>query len=209
MQTPTSRRSSAGRSKACRRTPGPGSPRPRATGPSTGIRRAQGFTEKARHSCAGRGVRRCGPPRCADRGRGGGDAPDPGRPAPADLHVLPPGARARGGRGADAADAGWPDDAGDRERVPRPGADARPAARPCQEEDPRGRHRVRGAVRGSPGRPAGRGAPGPVPRVQRGLRRHRRRGADPPRAVRRGDPAGPHRRRSCSPASPRRRACWP
>ena len=32
--------------------------------------------------------------------------------------------------------------------------------------------------------------------------------ADPPRAVRRGDPAGTGRRRRCCPTSPRRSACW-
>ena len=69
---------------------------------------------------------------------------DPRRPAPADLHLLPPGARARGGGRADAADAGRPHDAGDRARLPRPRGDARPAARAGQAEDPRGRHRLRG-----------------------------------------------------------------
>ena len=42
---------------------------------------------------------------------------------------------------------GRPDHARDRPRVPRPRADARPAARPGQEEDPRGRHPLRGARR--------------------------------------------------------------
>ena len=64
------------------------------------------------------------------------------RPAAADLHLLPPGAAAgRAGR-ADAAHARRPDDARDRPRLPRPGADPRPAARPRQAEDPRRRHPV-------------------------------------------------------------------
>ena len=99
------------------------------------------------------------------------------------------------------------DDPGDRPRLPRPRADARPAAGPGQAEDPRGGDRLRGPGGERLGGPAGGGAAGPVPRVQRGLRRDRRRGADPARAVHRGDPARADRRRSCCPASPRHRAC--
>ena len=54
---------------------------------------------------------------------------DPRRTAPADLHVLPPGARARGARRADAADGRRAHDARDRAGVPGAGADRRPAAR--------------------------------------------------------------------------------
>ena len=65
-------------------------------------------------------------------------------------------------------------------------------------------HRLRGADRRPAGGPARRRAAGALPRVQRGLRRDRRRGADPARAVRRGDPAGARPRRRCCPTSPRR-----
>ena len=59
--------------------------------------------------------------------------------------ALAPGGRRR----ADAAHPRRPHDARDRARVPRPGAHARPAARPREEEDPRGRDRLRGAAAAS------------------------------------------------------------
>ena len=109
--------------------------------------------------------------------------PDPGhesavrrRPAAPHLHVLPPGARARGAGRADAAHARRPDDARDRARVPRPRGDDGPAPRPRQAQDraPRGiPYRVPpdDAAARAPRRRARRR----LPRVQRGLRRARRR----------------------------------
>ena len=71
----------------------------------------------------------------------------PRRAARADLHVLPPGARARRAGRADAAHARRPDDRRDRARVPRPGADDGAAARAREAEDHGGRHPVPRAAR--------------------------------------------------------------
>ena len=71
------------------------------------------------------------------------DRLDPRRPAAADLHVLPPGARARGTGGADAAHAGRPDDAGDRARLPRRPRRRCAAAGARQAQDPRRGHPLR------------------------------------------------------------------
>ena len=79
-------------------------------------------------------------------------------------------------------------DAGDRPRLPRPGADARPAARARQAQDPRRRHPVPRAARGSCCRSASTASCRPLPRLQRGLRGDVRRRAHPPGPVRRGDP---------------------
>ena len=68
------------------------------------------------------------------------------RPPAADLHLLPPGARARGARGADAAHARRADDARGRARVPDRRADDGAAPRARQAQDPRRRHPVRGAA---------------------------------------------------------------
>ena len=112
--------------------------------------------------------------------------------------ALAPESRGR----ADAAHARRPDDARDRPRLPRPRADARPAPRPGQEEDPRRRHPVRVPPADRlPERLDGRAAR-PLPRLQRGLRRDRGRGAGPARAVRRGDPAGPRRSPTLMPDEP-------
>ena len=70
---------------------------------------------------------------------------DPGRPAAAVLHLLPPGAGAGGAGGADAAHARRPLDAGDRARLPRRGDRDAAAARPRQAQDPRGADPLRGA----------------------------------------------------------------
>ena len=64
------------------------------------------------------------------------------RAARADLHVLPPGARARRAGRADAAHARRPDDRRDRARVPRPRADDGAAARAREAQDPHRRHPV-------------------------------------------------------------------
>ena len=104
------------------------------------VRRARRFADKAAAHRARCG-RRCRPSGHGDaHGGGGRDAADPRRPAATDLHVLPPGARAGVGGRADPAHARRPDDARDRPGLPRARADARPAAGPGQEEDPRGRH---------------------------------------------------------------------
>ncbi len=58
-------------------------------------------------------------------------------------------------------------------------------------------------------RPAAAGARRRLPRLQRGLRRHRRRRARPRRAVRRGHPPRPAARRAACPTSPRCTACSP
>ena len=60
-----------------------------------------------------------------------------GRPAAADLHLLPPRARARGAGGADPAAARRPDRRRDRAGVPGPGDDDGPADHPREEEDQR------------------------------------------------------------------------
>ena len=92
------------------------------------------------------------------------------RPTAPDLHLLSSGpAAGRPGR-AHAAHAGRPDDAGDRPRLPRPRDDARPAAGPCQAEDPRRRHPLSRAAARAPARAARRRPPGAVPGLQRGLR---------------------------------------
>ena len=75
------------------------------------------------------------------------EAHDPRRAARADLRLLPPGARRRGAGGADAEPRRRPDDAGDRARLPRAGADARAAARAREAEDPRRRDPAAGAAR--------------------------------------------------------------
>ena len=176
-----------------------------------------GTQPRDRPCATGEAVRGQGPGPGARRGRrrgprgqrpahggGGRDASDPRRPAPTHLHLLSPGPGAGGGGGADAAHAGRPDHARDRPRLPRPGADPRPAPGAREAEDPRGRDPLRGPDGRPPGRPAGRGPAGALPGVQRGLRRVRRRGADPARAVRGGDPAWPASSPTCCPTSRRR-----
>ena len=130
-----------------------------------------------------------------------------GRPAAADLHLLPPGARARRAGRAHAARSVRPDDRGDRARVPHAGADARAAHRAREGQDPRRAHsriEVPGADRAAGA--ARRGAARHLPRVQRGLLGVVGRLADARRPVGRGDPP----RRGCSSSScpsRRRSAC--
>ena len=69
------------------------------------------------------------------------------RPAAPRVHRLPSGALHRGARRAHAAPARRPDDRGDRARVPRPGADRRPAHRPRQADARRGARPLRGPAR--------------------------------------------------------------
>ena len=109
----------------------------------------------------------------------------------------------------DAAHARRPDDPGDRPRLPRPGADARPAAGPGQAEDPRRGHPVPGAA--GPTRLPERldsVLRGPLPRLQRGLRRVARatRSSGASCARRRSGWPGSSRR-SCR-TSRRRSGCW-
>ena len=71
----------------------------------------------------------------------------PRRAARADLHVLPPGARARRAGRADAAHARRADDGRDRPRVPRPRADDGAAAGAREAEDQHGGDPVPRAAR--------------------------------------------------------------
>jgi hypothetical protein len=113
-----------------------------------------------------------------------------GRAAPADLHVLSPGARDRGPRGADAPDGRRSDRRRDRPRVSRAGERDGAADHPREGQDQDGRHPVPGAVRRGSPRARVRRARGALPRLQRGLpgqqRRHRSGAARPDG---RGDPA--------------------
>ena len=74
------------------------------------------------------------------------------RPPAPHVHGLPSGALDRGARRAHAPPARRPDDRRDRARVPRPGADRRPADRPGQADARRGARPVRGA-RAAPSSP--------------------------------------------------------
>ena len=106
---------------------------------------------------------------------------DQRRPAPADLHVLPPGARARDAGGAHPAPARRAADRRDREGVPRARAHDGAAAGPRQEEDPGRQHPVPRARGRRPARAPRRRARSAVPGVQRGLLRQQRRLAAAPR----------------------------
>ena len=86
-RTRSPRPCSAGRRTACRPARPAGSSRPPATGRSTGC--AARPTRADRHAAGARWLHAPDEP---DRGRGG---PRARRPAAADLHLLPPGARAR------------------------------------------------------------------------------------------------------------------
>ena len=179
------RRSRPGRPRACRDNPGAWIT---TTARNRGDRPAAPPPAAARED-RGAGARR------GDRGGARGDRTgatgrrrrrhaDHRRPAAADLHVLPSGAARWTARVAlTLRTLGGLTTPGDRPRVPRPRADARPAARPGQAQDPRRRHPVpRPAAELLPGAARRRPA-GPVPRVQRGLRGVVRRRAGPPRAV--------------------------
>ena len=173
--------------------------------PRRGLPRNPGRVDH--HDCAEQGDRPP-PPRAPARGQGagargaraavrggrggrGGRQHHPRRPAAADLHLLPPGARARGAGRAHAPHPRRPEHARDRPRVPHLGAGDAAAARPGQAEDPRRAHPVRRPARPRAARPARLGARRALPHLQRGLRRDGERGARPARALRRGDPADP------------------
>ena len=125
----------------------------------------------------------------------GDDPPGPARrhwrrAAPADLHLLSPGAGDAGPRGADAAHGRRPDRARDRPRLPGPGDDHGAADHPREGQDQGGSHPVPSAVRGGSPGPRRRRPGCPLPDLQRGLPgdrpRHRSRTSRPDR---RGDPA--------------------
>ena len=103
------------------------------------------------------------------------------RAAPADLHLLPPGARDGGPGRADAAHGRRADRARDRPRLPGAGGRDGPADHPREGQDQGGPHPVPGAVRGGPPGARLRRARRPLPRLQRGLPgdrpRHRSRSA--------------------------------
>ena len=103
-------------------------------------------------------------PAAARPRRTGGGRSRARRPAPARLHVLPPGARPAGPGRADPAAAVRAHDARDRPRVPRARGDRRAADRPGEEEDRRRPHPVPGPGGRRAARPAAAGARRGVPR---------------------------------------------
>ena len=90
-----------------------------------------------------------------------------------------------------------------------PEATDRPADQPGQGHHRRGGRHLRPAAARRARRPGGRGAPGPVPGVQRGLRGHLRRRAACGSTSRPRPSASPARRAGCCPTTPRWRACSP
>ena len=120
------RRCSAGRPPGCRRARPAGSSPPPATARSTG-------SAARRPATTGTPRPRC----CTRRDEPAGGGSRARRPAAADLHLLPPGARHRRPGRADAAAARRADHRGDRARVPGARADHGPAAGPGQGQDPR------------------------------------------------------------------------
>ena len=145
-RTRSSPRSSSGRSRASRTTRAPGSWPPRSIVRSTCLRRSKRLERKHEEL----GSRARGP---AGSGRAGSRRRARRRrrrrpPAPR-VHGLPSGALHRGARRAHAPPARRPDDRGDRARVPRPGADRRPAHRPGQADPRRGARPLRGARAGT------------------------------------------------------------
>ena len=133
-RTPTRPRSSAGRATACPRTRRRGSSpsaRNRALDRIRAERRSAARAEEvARLDALAHGRRRATEDEDARE-------PDRRRAAAADLHVLPPGARAGGARRADAAAARRADDRRGGARVPGLGGRDGAARRARQGEDPR------------------------------------------------------------------------
>ena len=153
------RRASGGRPPGCRRARPAGSSPPRATGRSTGCAARRPATPSSAQAAL---------LHARDEPDGGG--PRARRPAAADLHLLPPGARpGRAGR-AHAAAARRAHHGRDRARLPRAGADDGPAAGPGQGQDPRREDPVPRPGGGRPARPAAGGARRRLPHLQRGLR---------------------------------------
>ena len=114
-----------------------------------------------------------------------------GRPPAPDLHVLPSGARRRRAGRADASRSLRLDDGRNRAGVSDAGAHAGAADRARQEQDPRRAHPIPGPDRARSSRTARRRAARHLSRLQRGLHRLVRRGADAPRRVsRRGHSPG-------------------
>ena len=118
-----------------------------------------------------RSRRTCGP---IDTGPSEDAMPIPDDRAAAHLHLLPSGPGDGRARGPDPAHARRADHARDRPGLPRPRADPRPAPGPGQAEDPRRRDPVSRAARRAPAGAARRRPARPLPRLQRGLRRHLR-----------------------------------
>src|SRR5437016_7941731 len=136
---------------------------------------------------AGRLHRRRGDP---DRpGAGVRSGRHPRRSPSPDLHLLSPGAGARGPGRAHAPHAGRPRDGRDRARVPRADREDGAAARAGEGPDSRRGHSVHGPRHEGHAGPARRGVDGDLPRLQRRLPAHARRGAREARSLRRGDPA--------------------
>ncbi len=148
------------------------------------LRRERRGTEKRAGAGGARAARR-------HRGRRARGSPiDCRRPPATDLHLLPSGAGAGGAGRAHAPHARRPGDPGDRPRLPRLGADDGAAAGARQAQDQDGEHPLRGAGGPRPAGPAQLGAHLALSDLQRGLLGDLGRGAGPPRAQRRGDPAG-------------------
>ena len=189
-------RSNDGRSTAFPTTPAPGSRPPPATerstasgGSSVAARRPRTRTRIHDLEALGDDMQR-----------------DPRRPAPVDLHLLPPRAADGCPGGLDAPDGRRAIHAGDRPRVHRHRADDPAAPGPREEEDPRRRHPLPRAAARAASRAVRRRARRALPDLQRGLRRDR--GTARPRgALRRGDLAGARAHATDARANRRRSAC--
>ena len=113
---------------------------------------------------------------------------DSRRSPAADLHVLPPGARARGTGRADAAHARRARDRRDRPRVPRAAGDDGAAAGAREAEDSRGAHSLHGAGHDRHAGAARRRADGDLSHLQRRVRGDPAGAAGQDRSLRRGHP---------------------
>ena len=132
--------------------------------------------------------RRRGGPGLRCRPRRGGDSR---RPAPPHLRRLSPDPLARSSRRAHAAHGRGPAHRRDRASVPGPRRYRGAAHRPCQAVAGGGTRAVRDATADGARAAPGVGARSRLPHLQRGVRRHRRRRLDAPRAVRGCAPPGP------------------
>ena len=161
----SSRRSSGGRATACRDNPAAWITTTARNHAIDRVRRASRLQEKTSILAGLEALR----PPADEPAEAEDDSGDPGRPAAADLHLLPPGARARGAGRAHAARARRARHGRDRARVPGRGADHGAAARAGQAQDQGCAHPVRRAARPRAARPAAAGAGDAVPDLQRGL----------------------------------------